>query len=164
MKKSIQKLTSLALISISSIFTVNQSQITVAQSTNSVMCQSTKGRLNNCFFDTSQGVILKKQLSNTSCQGNWLYGANFVQVKNGCRGEFISAGNESLGVTDVRKIVCGSRNSNTKRCDFETVQTLPVVLIQQLSNSPCEGNWGTIPGFIEVSNGCRAEFGYGFIP
>ena len=53
-----------------------------------VTCESNKGGSQRCRFDTRNGVSLTRQLSSTSCRGNWFYGNGFIEVKNGCRAEF----------------------------------------------------------------------------
>ncbi|WP_442949874.1 DUF3011 domain-containing protein [Nostoc sp.] len=53
-----------------------------------ITCSSQNNRRNTCSVDTRGRVRLVRQLSNTSCRGNWGYRRNRIWVKNGCRAEF----------------------------------------------------------------------------
>ncbi len=56
-----------------------------------VTCESQNNQRKLCRMDTQGGVRLVKQLSRTSCNGNWGYTRNAVWVRNGCRAEFASS-------------------------------------------------------------------------
>lgn len=55
-----------------------------------IRCESRDGRRHNCRANTSGGVRLVRQLSNTPCQQGrtWGTSGNSIWVDNGCRGEF----------------------------------------------------------------------------
>jgi hypothetical protein len=55
-----------------------------------VTCESQNNQRKLCRMDTQGGVRLVKQLSRTSCDGNWGSTRNAVWVRNGCRAEFVS--------------------------------------------------------------------------
>ena len=56
-----------------------------------VTCESQNNQRKICRMDTQGGVRLVKQLSRTSCSGNWGSTRNGVWVRNGCRAEFASS-------------------------------------------------------------------------
>lgn len=132
------------------------------QSSPSIICESKDGRIRRCNFDTRRGVVLARQLSNSSCRGNWTYGRGYIEVRNGCRAEFIQGRNNNPSPRppqSSQSIICDSHNGRVNRCSFDTRNG--VVLIRQLSNSTCRGNWTYGRGYIEVRNGCRAKFARG---
>lgn len=55
-----------------------------------------------------------------------------------------------------RKITCESNNGKVQTCPINAPNG--VTLVNQLSKNSCNGNWDYRNGYIEVSNGCRAEF------
>ena len=55
-----------------------------------VTCESNNRERNACSIDTRDSVRLVRQLSATSCQGNWGYGRGRVWVRNGCRANFLT--------------------------------------------------------------------------
>lgn len=134
------------------------------QSSDSIVCNSQNGRTNQCSFNTRNGVRLVEQLSNTSCNGNWSYGNGFIEVRNGCRAKFARNSNNRNNNTIINSpsrsnqnsITCSSERGRNQRCNFNTQRG--VVLVRQLSKTSCQGNWGYGRGYIEVRNGCRAEF------
>lgn len=131
----------------------------VKQSPPSIICQSQDGRTRRCRFDTRNGVVLIRQLSRTSCRGNWNYHRGYIEVRNGCRAEFIEGrrNKPSPRPPDYdESIICESRDGRTNRCRFDTRDG--VILIRQLSNSSCRGNWSYGRGYIQVRNGCRGKF------
>ena len=54
-----------------------------------VTCESNNNQRRTCSADTRDGVRIVRQLSNSSCQGNWGYDRNRIWVSNGCRAEFL---------------------------------------------------------------------------
>lgn len=66
----------------------------------SITCESQGNRTKRCPFDTRNGVVLVRQLSNTSCQGNWSYGQGYIEVRNGCRAEFVRGWRPPYGSRD----------------------------------------------------------------
>ena len=55
---------------------------------NTLICSSLNNRRNTCAITSGRKVKLKRQLSSSSCQGNWGYDRNNIWVDNGCRAEF----------------------------------------------------------------------------
>ncbi|ACK69591.1 conserved hypothetical protein [Gloeothece citriformis PCC 7424] len=53
-----------------------------------ITCSSKRGETERCRFDARGGIRLVRQLSNTSCEGNWSYRNGYVIVRDGCRAEF----------------------------------------------------------------------------
>lgn len=73
-------------------FTIGSGYAPMASSlSNSVICESSDGRTQRCSANTSFGVALSRQLSNSSCvKGQtWGYDTEGVWVSNGCRAEFL---------------------------------------------------------------------------
>lgn len=54
-----------------------------------ITCESYNRDRRTCTADTSNGVRLLRQLSDTRCNGNWGYGRNRIWVRNGCRAQFV---------------------------------------------------------------------------
>lgn len=54
-----------------------------------VTCESNNGERNACSIDARGRIKLVKQLSNSSCEGNWGYDRTRIWVRNGCRAEFL---------------------------------------------------------------------------
>lgn len=61
-----------------------------------ITCESTNNRRNSCPVETRGRVRLVRQLSDSSCLGNWGYGRDRIWVRNGCRAEF-SVGDRRYG-------------------------------------------------------------------
>lgn len=130
-------------------------------------CESDGGRYRRCNADTRGGVRLSRQLSSSSCiQGrSWGYDRSGVWVSEGCRAEFDlgrggggwgGGGNGGWnGGGDV--VRCESEGGRMRTCPINGNRAR---LQRQLSSSSCiEGqSWGSRPGEVWVSNGCRAEF------
>ncbi|QWP79434.1 DUF3011 domain-containing protein [Lysobacter sp. K5869] len=133
-----------------------------------IRCESDNGRYRRCNADTRGGVRLSRQLSSSSCiQGrSWGYDRNSVWVSEGCRAEFdLGRGgwngggnggwNGGGGGGDV--VRCESDGGRWRSCPINGNRAR---LQRQLSSSSCvEGqSWGSRPGEVWVSNGCRGEF------
>lgn len=58
-----------------------------------------------------------------------------------------------------RFVTCESQNNQRKLCRMDT--TGGVRLVNQLSRTSCQGNWGSARNGVWVRNGCRAEFASG---
>lgn len=56
-----------------------------------LVCESKDGRRNHCAADTSLGVRLQRQMSDSACRFNstWGYDEDGVWVTSGCRAEFV---------------------------------------------------------------------------
>ena len=134
---------------------------------NTIICSSDRGRRHRCDFNAPNGIEIIKVLSNAPCQGNWNYNhrRKYLEVRNGCRAKFranSSWGNNfgsSGNSNNSRTITCESRRGNSRRCNFNTSNG--VTLTRQLSSTSCKGNWFYGNGFVEVKNGCRAQFSSG---
>jgi hypothetical protein len=63
-----------------------------ASAQNTITCESTNNRRNSCPIETRGRVRLVRQLSDSSCRGNWGYGRDRIWVRNGCRAEFAVGG------------------------------------------------------------------------
>lgn len=130
-----------------------------------VTCSSSDYDRTSCTMDTSQGVRLVKQLSRSSCKGNWGYGNGFVWVQEGCRAKFAPAGQNrppqhhrphTPNHSSQGLVECASSDYKRTSCTMDTSQG--VRLVEQLSRSSCAGNWGYGNGFVWVQKGCRAQF------
>lgn len=134
----------------------------VAQSSNSITCESDKGNRKRCRFDAPNGVELVETLSNGSCRGKWAYDQRrqYIEVWDGCRARFEASryGNNNNNNNNSDTIVCGSSSGKTQRCNFNGGER--VELVRTLSNGTCKGNWryDQRRRYIEVKNGCRGEF------
>ena len=53
-----------------------------------ITCESHKNRRAYCRVNTTGGVELDRQISRSSCSGNWGYDRNGIWVNNGCRAKF----------------------------------------------------------------------------
>lgn len=135
---------------------------------NTIVCGSEKGRTNRCNFNAPNGIEVVKVMSNASCKGNWSYDRRrrFIEVRDGCRAEFRALNNNnnnnwggSGGSNNSRTVICESEKGRSQRCNMNTRNG--VTLTRQLSEASCRGNWFFGDGFVEVKNGCRAEFSQG---
>ncbi len=122
-----------------------------------VRCESVGERAQSCRTPWQGPSRLVRQLSKTDCdQGrSWWSQPGQVSVDRGCRAEFAAAAQAPPGTGSIR---CESNDSRYKACT--TPWRGQSRLARQLSNSACtEGrNWGSTPGQVWVSDGCRGEF------
>ncbi|MDJ0713098.1 MAG: DUF3011 domain-containing protein [Prochloraceae cyanobacterium] len=126
-----------------------------------VICESWDRDYNECRINTSRGVRIVRQLSDSSCRGNWGYGRGYIWVDKGCRAEFAvgsNVGNRPNRPVGGRLVLCESWDKSFQRCPINTSRARGVRLRRQLSNSSCRGNWGYGRDHVWVDNGCRAEF------
>jgi DUF3011 family protein len=114
-----------------------------------IYCASDNGQRNFCPTDTSGGVSLARQRSNTLCNygTSWGYDRRGVWVDRGCRADFRIGGNgwqppTSPGVTVV---TCGSLDNQRNTCKVDG--SGGVRLIRQRSAADCIYNhtWGLDP-------------------
>lgn len=75
----------LPAIAVGAVFTVAGT----ASAQEIVTCQSSGYDRNICRIDTGGRVRLVRQLSDTSCDGNWGYNRDAIWVRRGCRAEFL---------------------------------------------------------------------------
>lgn len=127
------------------------------------VCESLDGKRNHCALDTSFGVNLLRQISDSECLLNQTWGVdpNGIWVSGGCRGEFtlgnarIHLGNE---VPSSARVLCESVDGKRTVCPADT--RMGVAVVRQISDSACKLNstWGFDANGIWVTAGCRAEF------
>lgn len=155
-----------------------------------VRCESRDSRTVYCGVDTSGGVSLVQQNSQSSCIRGRTWGADGrgIWVSRGCRGTF--AINDRYqdgryGYNDNRyndsryndnryrdprygnsysgrTIRCESTNGRTRYCSMDT--RYGVSIVNQHSDRPCiQGStWGVSGGSrVWVTGGCRADFASG---
>ena len=137
---------------------------------NTVRCESRGNSQNYCRADTSGGVRLDHQLSNSPCRfhDTWGYDNGGIWVSNGCRADFElhktdwTGGGNSGGST----VVCESIGYDRNFCRADTRGG--VSLEEQLSTSGSRGGkcsyndtWGYDSGGVWVRNGCRGRFRLG---
>ncbi len=126
---------------------------TPAQNTRTIRCESVNGRYVTCMTDTSGGVTLKRQLSDTRCVENRTWGVNDrgIWVDKGCRGVFAVAAPPTT-------LTCQSLNFKYQFCQVDTRGG--VRLARQLSDTRCTLNrtWGFDNRGIWVDKGCAGEF------
>ena len=129
----------------------------------SVVCESQNNDKANCPVDTSYGVQLARQISDSGCvRGqDWGFNENGIWVDNGCRAEFVLGGDTRytpMTSSASARVLCESQNDDLKRCPADTYYG--VALARQISNSTCirGETWGYDAAGIWVNRGCRAEF------
>jgi len=135
-------------------------------------CSSDDMRRHYCSTDTSGGVRLVQQRSESECRRgySWGYGADGIWVDRGCRADF-EVGRPWRGHRwgdqydrDDRDrgpgvvMSCTSDDGRRHYCGVDT--WAGVTLIRQRSDSPCRlgETWGYDRQGIWVDRGCRAEF------
>jgi len=125
-----------------------------------VTCESDEGRRRHCAMDTSRGVQVARQLSQSPCvEGTgWGFDGGGVWVDHGCRADFALATpyGEAQGAVTLR---CESDDGHYRFCRADLRGG--AVLLRQLSSTPCveDRTWGSKPQGVWVNHGCRAEFG-----
>jgi len=127
------------------------------------VCESIDGKRNHCALDTSYGVNLLRQISDSNCVLNQTWGvdANGIWVSGGCRGEF-TLGNARIQLGDdvpaSARVLCESIDGQRTVCPADT--RMGVAVVKQISDSACRLNstWGFDANGIWVTAGCRAEF------
>ena len=122
-----------------------------------LICESINGQRNHCRADTSGGVRLTRQISRSTCQGNWGYDYYGIWVINGCRAEFQTDRYQDFYGQTNEVVRCESYSYRRQVCASD-LQGADVQLIHQLSNRSCSGNWGFNQNEIWVANGCKADF------
>jgi hypothetical protein len=130
-----------------------------------IYCASDNGRRNFCPTDTSGGVSLARQRSDSPCiyRSTWGWDRRGVWVDRGCRADFRMGGNNWQPPTPPRVtiVTCGSQNFQRNNCAVDTRRG--VRLVRQRSDSDCiyGRTWGTTRNSIWVDRGCRADFEVG---
>lgn len=132
-----------------------------------VRCESNDGRSRHCAIDTSRGVQLVRQLSDTACVRNRTWGSDRtgVWVSSGCRADFASGGGYGDGYGGYgdqgsygQTVRCESSDGHFRICPADTRGGM--TLVRQLSDSACvQGQtWGWDQRGVWVDRGCRADF------
>lgn len=128
-----------------------------------LLCESIDGRRNHCAVDTSMGVRLYRQMSDSDCLLNstWGLDANGIWVTGGCRAEFAVGEGRSLPsriAPPSGRVLCESKDGKRAVCPADT--RMGVAVVRQVSDSPCilNSTWGYDTDGIWVTAGCRAEF------
>lgn len=137
-------------------------------------CASDDGRRHFCPVNTSRGVRLVNQRSQSPCTegSTWGYDRRGVWVDRGCRADFFVPAEQGGGgpgygpggrppYNAPTTINCFSNDGKRNYCSADTSRG--VVLARQISGSPCvEGNtWGYDRRGVWVDRGCRADFRLG---
>ncbi|MGN6513797.1 MAG: DUF3011 domain-containing protein [Lysobacteraceae bacterium] len=129
-----------------------------------VRCESNDGRTRHCPMDTSRGVQLVRQLSDSACvrDRTWGYDRGGVWVGNGCRADFASGGGYGGGDGAPggygQLVRCESTDGHFRSCPADTRGGM--ALVRQLSDTACihGQTWGWDARGVWVNRGCRAEF------
>ena len=144
-------------------FQVGGSTVANAAFGRSIICESQNNTKTRCAVDTSYGVQLARQISQSGCvRGtDWGFDENGVWVDNGCRAEFALGGDQRYTPRTTPsngRVLCESQNNAMNRCPADTYYG--VALARQISNSLCVRGvtWGYDASGIWVTGGCRAEF------
>ena len=134
-------------------------------------CASDDMRRHYCPVNTSQGVRLVNQRSQSACvQGQtWGFDRRGVWVDRGCRADFFvpaeqRGGGPGYGPGPGRPpynaptINCSSNDGKRNYCSADTSRG--VTLVRQISGSACiQGStWGYDRRGVWVDRGCRADF------
>lgn len=129
----------------------------------SVVCESQNNGKASCPVDTSYGVQLVRQISESECVrgSGWGFDENGIWVDRGCRAEFVLGGDQRYAprATPARAVVvCESQDNAMNRCPADTYYG--VALARQISDSVCVRGvtWGYDASGIWVTGGCRAQF------
>ena len=133
-----------------------------------VRCESHDYRQNYCQVDTSGGVRLNQQISNSDCQRGrtWGFDRGGIWVSDGCKGDFAVGSGWEPGVAPPppsefvppRVVRCESFDNRQTQC--EVTAPAGIRMQRQITSYPCiEGNtWGYDRSGIWVGGNCKAEF------
>jgi hypothetical protein len=123
-----------------------------------ITCESGIRSRRECPIPPSSRVQLAGQLSSAPCRLDDTYGVStdHIWVRGGCRGQFLVTPAGS-NVRTVR-LTCEARGVERQRCPVRGATG--VQLVRQMSASACRPNdsYGTGPGYMWASKGCRGEF------
>jgi len=134
-----------------------------AGSTQTVSCSSDDMHWHACQADTSNGVQLMRQRSESDCiyGSTWGYDDRGIWVDRGCRADsqigFDQYGDQSDQPYYIN-VSCNSDDMHRHTC--HTGQHGAIRLVKRHSEAECiEGRtWGQEPRGIWVDRGCRADF------
>ena len=128
-----------------------------------LLCESIDGKRSHCDVDTSMGVRLYRQMSDSNCLLNstWGYDANGIWVSGGCRAEFAVGEGRYIptrNAPQASRLTCESKDGKRAMCPADT--RMGVAVVRQTSDAPCilNSTWGYDTDGIWVTAGCRAEF------
>ena len=123
-----------------------------------ITCESGIKSRRECPIPSNSRVQLVGQLSSAPCRLDDTYGVmpDHIWVRNGCRGQFLVT-RPGANYRTVR-LTCESRSVDRVRCPVRGASA--VQLVRQMSPAACRLNesFGTGPGYIWTSKGCRGEF------
>jgi hypothetical protein len=131
-----------------------------------IPCVSEDGHRKVCAADTSNGVQLVRERSDTKCKegSSWGHDARGIWVDKGCAGDFVVGvpGHPTGPAKQARRseiISCMSFDGRKNYCDAET-RGAKVELTRQIGMANCsEGStWGVDRQGIWVDRGCSGEF------
>ena len=129
-----------------------------------VVCESWNYRPNSCPMDTRGSVRLSRVIAGDCREGQtWTWDRNSVNVRGGCRAEFVSGGGPGGGWNGGgwngggQTVDCNSWNYQPARCPVDVRRD--VELIQVYGGECIEGrSWFWDRRGIRVRDGCRARF------
>lgn len=123
-----------------------------------ITCESGIKSRRECPIPAHSRVRLVGQLSSAPCRLDDTYGVatDHIWVRNGCRGQFLVT--QMGGNIRTVRLTCEARGVDRQRCPVRGATS--VQLVRQLSASACRLNesFGTGPGYMWASKGCRGEF------
>lgn len=129
-----------------------------------IRCESWGNRQQRCNVRTDNRVELVRVIGGRCSKGrDWGFDADGVWVSGGCRAEFRYgyAGGTYPGNDFAGTLRCESRSNRYEQCAVQTNGR--VELVRKLGGKCNAGRqWGYGADYIWVTNGCRAEFGYGY--
>jgi hypothetical protein len=129
------------------------------------VCESINNQYRECRVGISGRIRILMEISPNLCAEGITWGWNMlgvVWVTRGCRATFTIDNPDSQQHRAKNHIVCESVNDKRQVCPAEGDKGAAVILVQQLSKTPClrGKNWGSEPerNLIWVDRGCRGEF------
>ena len=129
-----------------------------------IRCESYGNRQQRCNVRTDNRVELTRVIGGRCSKGrDWGFDADGVWVSGGCRAEFRYgyAGGAYPGNDFAGTLRCESRSNRYEQCAVQTNGR--VELVRKLGGKCNAGRqWGYGADYVWVTNGCRAEFGYGY--
>lgn len=144
----------------------------IPDSPRTIVCQSKRGRYQQCNTGFRGRVQLVKRLNNSAAcisGRSWGQREGMVWVSRGCRAQFASVGRPGRGDDGNNgnwnrdnnySVTCSSQNDAMTRCDWDARYGNPR-LVQQLSTTACVNGrtWGYDSNrSLWVDRGCRARF------
>jgi hypothetical protein len=121
------------------------------------VCASTDSKYRECQLPVDGRVRLVKRISDARCVENQTWGQrrDRIWVDDGCRARFEVTRSGGGGNSLVQ---CASDNQRYRECPLGPGYSAR--LVRELSNGRCrrDSTWGSRPGVLWVTNGCRGEF------